>query len=78
VKAMKIRLVTNVGKEFVLDNVKPTDTIASLKQKLTPFIAKNKQLFFYYLKRLDDDKTLEDYHIDDAEAILYNFDHFEK
>jgi len=55
---MKVRLVTSVGKEFVIDGLAPSDTIATVKQKLAPFIAKNKQLFFYQLKKLDDSKNI--------------------
>ena len=58
-------MVTSVGKEFVVDNLQPTDTIETVKKKLTPFIAKQKQLFFYNLQKLEDDKTLADYNIGD-------------
>jgi len=71
-------MVNSVGKEFVIDNVQPTDTIASIKQKLAPFITKNKQLFYYELRKLEDDKTLGDYFIEDSAAIMYNFDNLEK
>jgi hypothetical protein len=75
---MKIRMVNSVGKEFIIDNLQPTDTIETVKKKLTPFIPKHKQLFFYELQKLEDDKSLADYSIGDQCAILYNFDHFEK
>ena len=71
-------MVNNMGKEFVLDNVQPTDTIGALKQRFSPFIPKQKQLYFYELQLLADDKTVNDYQIDDQAAVLYVFDHFEK
>lgn len=75
---MKIRMVNNMGKEFVLDNISPNDTIGAIKTRFSPFIPKPKQLFFYELHLLNDSTTVAEYQMEDNAAILYVFDHFEK
>jgi len=73
---IQLRFVNSIGAELLIDNIDPSETVLELKSRLSQvkLLDPKHQMLFYYLERLENDRKLKDYKIQNKSTLLYAFD----